>query len=99
VVERTMGFYNVLLHYGFMDRVDVPASLAVLRDGDGLRMDPESTTYFLGRQRLVPTRQVPGMWLWRERLFAFLTRNARDAASFFNLPPDRVVEIGVRVEM
>jgi KUP system potassium uptake protein len=99
VVERTMGFYNVLLHYGFMDRVDVPASLALLRDGDGLRVDPESTTYFLGRQRLVPTRQVPGMRLWREKLFAFLTRNARDAASFFNLPPDRVVEIGARVEL
>ena len=99
VVERTEGFYSVLLHYGFMDRVDVPASLSTIRDAEGLRLDPESITYFMGRQRLVPTRVVPGMWLWREKLFAFLSRNARDAVSFFNLPPDRVVEIGARVEM
>jgi len=99
VVGQTMGFYSLLLHYGFMDRMDVPRSLSVLPAEDGLDIDPGSTTYFLGRQRLVPSRSVPGMWIWRERLFAFLARNARDAAAFFNLPPDRVIEIGSRVLM
>jgi KUP system potassium uptake protein len=99
VVGQTTGFYNVLLHFGFMDRMDVPRSLAVLPREDGLEIDPEAITYFMRRERLVPSKRVPGMWIWRERLFAFLARNARDAAAFFNLPPDRVIEIGARVEM
>ena len=96
VVERSLGFWSVILHYGFMDAVDIPVALAALPEEEGLRIEPVRTTYFMGRQRLVPTKEVPGMWLWREQLFAFLSRNARDAASFFNLPPGRVVEIGAR---
>jgi KUP system potassium uptake protein len=57
------------------------------------------TTYFLGRETLIASEQVKGMAVWRERLFGLMTRNARSAASFFHLPPNRVVELGTQVEL
>jgi KUP system potassium uptake protein len=56
------------------------------------------TTYFLGRETLIATKR-PGMALWRERLFALMSRNARPATTFFRLPPNRVVELGAQVEL
>jgi KUP system potassium uptake protein len=56
------------------------------------------TTYFLGRETLIATKR-PGMALWRERLFALMSRNARPATMFFRLPPERVVELGAQVEL
>jgi KUP system potassium uptake protein len=56
------------------------------------------TTYFLGRETLLATRH-PGMALWREHLFALMSRNARPATTFFKLPPNRVVELGAQVEL
>jgi KUP system potassium uptake protein len=55
-------------------------------------------TFFLGRETVLPTKEA-GMALWRERLFAFLTRNAQPATAFFGIPPSRVVEIGAQIEI
>ncbi len=89
----------MILHYGFMEDVDVPAVLRELDGQDGLRLKPMETTYFLGRETLVPSDDGSGMLFWRERLFAFMSHNARSPASFFRLPPNQVVEIGARIEL
>jgi KUP system potassium uptake protein len=91
------GFYRVILRYGFMEEPDVPAELARLRL-PGLHLEPQQLSYFLSRETLLAT-QHPGMWIWREHLFAWMTRNARPATSYFNLPPNRVVELGMQVEI
>ena len=91
------GFWHVRLSYGFMEDADVPAALGAIAH-DGLSFRPMETTYFLGRETLIATRR-PGMALWRERLFAVLSRNARPATTFFRLPPNRVVELGAQVEL
>lgn len=91
------AFYRVVLHYGFMEDPDVPRDLALARQS-GLAIELDKVSYFLGRERLLPTHR-PGMSIWREQLFALMSRNARDAADFFRLPPEQVVELGIRVEM
>ena len=89
--------YRIILCYGFMDNPDVPRDLALARH-NGLELDLNEVSYFLGRERLLATKR-PGMALWRERLFVLMSRNARDAADFFGLPADQVVEVGLRVEL
>ncbi|HEY7446520.1 MAG TPA: hypothetical protein VH702_00135, partial [Vicinamibacterales bacterium] len=64
----------------------------------GLALDQEDVTYFLGRETLIVTRG-PGMTMWRERLFVLMARNAVRATAYFRLPPERVVELGVQVEI
>ncbi|MEJ2667729.1 MAG: potassium transporter Kup [Deinococcales bacterium] len=97
ITDLGRGFYQIVLHYGFMQTARVPRDLAVLEVG-GRGFDPEATSYFLGRETLLPTK-LPGMALWRERLFAVMSRNARSATAFFHIPPDRVVELGIQVEL
>jgi KUP system potassium uptake protein len=97
VLKLENGFYRVILHYGFMEDPNVPRDLALARH-HGLEIEPEEVSYFLGREWLLPTER-PGMALWRERLFAIMSRNSRNATDFFRLPPDRVVELGMQVEM
>ena len=91
------GFYRVILRYGFMEDPNVPRELARARR-HGLTFKPAEVTYFLGRERVLAS-QKPGMAIWRENLFAFMSRNARNATDFFRLPPDRVVELGAQVEL
>jgi KUP system potassium uptake protein len=91
------GFWNVRLNYGFMEDVDVPAALRAIGHPQ-LPFKPLETTYFLGRETLIPSKR-PGMALWRERLFSVMARNARPATRFFRLPPNRVVELGAQVEL
>jgi KUP system potassium uptake protein len=91
------GVFDVVIRYGFMEDPNVPQALEIARD-QGLELDPEDVTYFLGRETLIATRS-PGMALWRERLFVLLARNAIRAPTFFRLPPERVVELGVQVEL
>ena len=64
----------------------------------GLEIDPDSATFFLGRETLIATKR-PGMAIWREKLFAALSRNARRATKYFCLPSDRVVELGAEIEL
>lgn len=91
------GCYTVFIHYGYMERPNIPKELDQLQIGD-IKMNPNEATYFIGKERLFATDQ-PGMALWRERLFAFQTANAQDATTFFQLPRKRVMEIGVQVEL
>jgi KUP system potassium uptake protein len=96
---RGEGFYSVVIHHGFMEDADVPAVLGTLDGRDGLRLKVMETTYFLGRETLVPSDDGSGMLFWRERLFALMSHNARSPAEFFRLPPNQVVEIGARIEL
>jgi KUP system potassium uptake protein len=89
--------FHVKVQYGFMEDPDVPAVLLQARD-QGLRLDLDDLTYFLGRETIIVTRRK-GMAIWREKLFVVMARNAVRATAFFRLPPERVVELGVQVEM
>jgi KUP system potassium uptake protein len=89
--------FNVRVQYGFMDDPDVPAALRQARE-QGLPLDIDDLTYFLGRETLIVTRNQ-GMALWREKLFVLMARNAVRATAFFRLPTERVVELGVQVEL
>ena len=96
---RGEDVYTVVLRYGFMEDVDVPRELARLAGRAGLELEPMETTFFLGRERLIATREVEGMAVWREKLFALMSRNARSATAFFRLPSNRVVELGAQVRL
>jgi KUP system potassium uptake protein len=89
--------FNVRVEYGFMEDPDVPDALLRGREM-GLVMDPDDLTYFLGRETIIVTRRK-GMAIWREKLFVVMARNAVRATAFFRLPAERVVELGVQVEM
>jgi KUP system potassium uptake protein len=91
------GVFHVRVQYGFMEDPDVPAALMQARDL-GLEIDVDDLTYFLGRETILVTRKK-GMAIWREKLFVLLSRNAVRPLSYFRLPPERVVELGVQVEM
>jgi KUP system potassium uptake protein len=98
VMVLEQGFSRVIVHYGFMQNPNVPVALREC-EPFGLKVELDATTFFLGRETLIPTMKVPGMMLWREKLFAFLARNSLQATAFFNIPPERVVELGIQVEI
>jgi len=91
------GFWRAQVHFGFMEKPDVPAALDGVKQ-TGLRFDPMRTTYFIGRETILATRKL-GLSSWRGSLFAWMTRNAGDVTSYFCLPPNGVVELGARVEV
>ncbi|MDO8793217.1 MAG: potassium transporter Kup [Vicinamibacterales bacterium] len=91
------GVFNVKVRYGFMQDPDVPEALA-LAQAKGVDIDRDDVTFFLGRETIIPTKG-PGMALWREKLFVLMSRNAQRATAFFRLPAERVVELGVQVEI
>jgi KUP system potassium uptake protein len=92
------GFYRLIIRFGFMQESDVPAALArVEQCGPSFKM--MDTSFFLARQTLLTNAKVPGMALWREKLFSWMLRNAESAMEFFKLPPNRVVELGSQVEI
>ncbi|API61062.1 potassium transporter Kup [Tardibacter chloracetimidivorans] len=92
------GFYRVVLHYGFMEDVDVPRELASL-DCIGGPFDMMTASFFLGRQKLLASPDKPGMALWRERLFAWMSRSSESAMEFFKIPTNRVVELGSQMQI
>ncbi|RJF92921.1 potassium transporter Kup [Sphingomonas cavernae] len=91
------GFHRLVIRYGFMQEPDVPEALR-LTTGCGPEFKMMDTSFFLARQTLLPSAR-PGMALWRERLFAWMMRNAESAMDFFKLPTNRVVELGSQVEI
>ncbi len=91
------GFHQILLRYGFSEDPDIPAALRNIRI-EGLDLNPMNVTFFLGRETLILAREK-NMRFWRKHLFAFLSRNARDASKFFRIPPNRVIEVGIQVEL
>jgi KUP system potassium uptake protein len=91
------GFWRAQVHFGFMERPDVPAALRQVKE-PALRVEPMRTTFFIGRETILATRKL-GLSAWRGSLFAWMTRNAGDVTSYFCLPPNGVVELGARVEV
>jgi KUP system potassium uptake protein len=91
------GFFRYTLRYGFMEDPDVPGALAAGGPG-ALPLDIDRTTFFVGVETLLSTHRA-GMARWRERLFALMSRNAVRATTFFRIPPDRVVELGMQIEL
>ncbi len=97
VKDLGQGFYRMSLRYGFLEETDVPAALK-RSDICGGPFEMMKTSFFLSRQTLLPSAK-PGMALWREKLFAWMLRNAASAMEFFRLPTNRVVELGSQVEI
>jgi KUP system potassium uptake protein len=93
--ELAPGIHRVILRYGFMESPNIPRALEELT-ALGIKFDQMQVSYFLGRELLVPAT-APKMPLWRLWLFLAMARNAVPATEFFRIPPDRVVELGVRV--
>ncbi|SDA94517.1 KUP system potassium uptake protein [Pseudomonas sp. NFACC15-1] len=91
------GFFRVILHFGFTDEPDVPQALKLCHLDD-LDFSPMRTTYFLSRETVIASK-LEGMARWREILFAFMLKNANGNLRFFNLPLNRVIELGTQVEM
>ncbi|MFO1260661.1 MAG: potassium transporter Kup [Sphingomonadaceae bacterium] len=91
------GFFRLVLKYGFMQEPDVPAALKRV-EGCGQSFKMMDTSFFLARQTLLPSAR-PGMAVWREKIFAWMLRNAESAMEFFRLPTNRVVELGSQVEI
>jgi KUP system potassium uptake protein len=97
VEHLQQGFDRIVGHYGFMEEPDVPALLDQCK-AKGLELNPQQCSYFLSRETLIPTPHR-GMALWREVLFVMMSKNATSAASFFKLPPNQVVELGMQIEI
>jgi KUP system potassium uptake protein len=95
VDHLAVGFWRVTLRCGFQDAPDVPLGLT-LAAADGLKIDPEQASYFVGRDTVVATGDAP-MALWRRRLFAAMHWNAGSSSDFFRLPAGRVIEVGSQV--
>jgi KUP system potassium uptake protein len=91
------NLFRVIARHGFAEDPEIPPVLKRLA-AQGLEIDPDSATFFLGRETLIATKR-PGMAIWREKLFATLSRNARRATKYFCLPSDRVVELGAEIEL
>jgi KUP system potassium uptake protein len=94
--ELGHGVFRLVLHFGFMEDPNLPEALANIPGP--VSFGTIGTSYFLGRETLIPSDD-PGMALWREHLFAWMTRNASSAAQFFSLPPNQVIELGAQVRM
>ena len=106
VKDLGQGFYRVKATYGFMQTPNVPTVMR-LSNARGLRSRPQDTSFYLGRERLIPTRKrhdddrskpLPRMAVWRKKLFVVMARNARSATEFFGIPSNRVVELGTQIE-
>jgi KUP system potassium uptake protein len=97
IQELGQGFYRVLAFYGFMETPNVP-DIMERASRLGLQTELFTTTYFLGRETLLTTGRSK-MSQWRKSLFTFMARNAQTPMTYFGLPPDRVVEIGVQIEL
>ena len=90
--------YKVVIQYGFMDLPNVPQAMRGLQLDGGLVFDPDNATYFLGREHIMATTRE-GMSIWREKLFALMSRNAQPATYFFQIPRSRVFEIGSMIDL
>jgi KUP system potassium uptake protein len=95
--ELGSGVYRLIMRFGFMEDVNIPELLAQLPP-QPVAFNPMTTSYFLGRETLIPTKH-PGMAIWREHLFSWMMRNSSSASTFFSLPANQVIELGAQVEM
>lgn len=97
IEELGSGFYRLIVSVGFMDLPHVPQIMR-MASTMGLETDPQTTTYYLGRETLLTTGNTR-MMRWRKTLFAYMSRNAGNPAAFFGLPANRVVELGTQIEL
>ena len=97
ISEIAHNFFLITGHYGFKEQPDVPALLAECGSA-GLAFDMMDTSFFLSRERII-ARPAPGMAMWREKLFVGMSRNAAAATDFFQIPTNRVVELGTQIEL
>lgn len=97
VTNFGQGIYKVILRYGYMESPNVPKDIAEIPLPLNELKDPMKFSYYLGKESIVLTKKGT-MIFWRKQLFHLMTRNALNASSFFNLPPNRVVELGVQIE-
>jgi KUP system potassium uptake protein len=97
IEQLESNFSRIIARFGFMEDPDVPEVLEACR-AKGLDLDEQQITFFLSRETIIATRH-PGMFMWREKLFSLMSRNAQSATAFFRLPPNRVVELGMQVEI
>ena len=97
VSDRTEGFFRVITSFGFMESPHIGEVVRATKEA-GLIIQPERATFFVGKERIVASGK-PGMALWREHLFVFLSKHSENAADFFQLPPDRVYEVSQVVEI
>jgi KUP system potassium uptake protein len=100
VIEIIEGITRVILHFGFMQYPTIAEGLALASSQGKLPgIDLSDVTYYIGRETIIPREDIPGMWVWRETLFAFLQRNAERSAAFFGVPAGQVVEFGTEIEI
>jgi KUP system potassium uptake protein len=100
VIEVIPGITRVILHYGFMQYPTIYKGLVLAcQQGKLPGIDLADITYYIGRETIIPSEDIPGMWLWRETVFAFLQRNAERSAAFFGVPTKQVVEFGTEIEI
>jgi KUP system potassium uptake protein len=99
VVVQDLGenAWRIMVHYGFKDEPDIPHALELCA-AKGLEFNMMETSFFLNRETLIPTH-FPGMAIWREHLFAWMSRSAQSPMEFFKIPPNRVIELGTQVEI
>ncbi len=91
------GFYRILARYGFMETPNV-REIMEYASKSGIHASPAETSYYLGREELIPSKDGSIVWRWRKKLFRFMSRNATSPARYFGLPPNRVVELGAQIE-
>ena len=97
VEDLGKGFFRVIARYGFLQSPGVSEVVELIKVR-GLDLNVMNTTFFLSRETLIPSKK-PGMALWREKLFALMSRNAQRPTDFFRIPPNRVVELGMQVQL
>ena len=98
-VEAPGGqFYRLRVRFGFMDTPDVMGALELAR-AQGLALDPMRTSFIVSRDKIVPFPGRRGLAGWRDRVFAVMARNAGNVTDYFNIPTNRVIELGTRVEI
>lgn len=97
VTDFGHNFMRLIIRYGFKDEIDIPSELdKTYLHGISFNMD--DTTFFVGKENIIPTAE-PGMVIWREYVFAWISRNASSAIDFYNLPSKRVMELGSRIDI
>ncbi|GGK16484.1 hypothetical protein GCM10007962_08540 [Yeosuana aromativorans] len=91
------GFYSAQINYGFMDRTNIPQAIDLIKN-KGVKIETSQLSYFLGRETLIVNGKM-GMPVWRETIFAILSRNAQRATRYFKLPAEKVFEVGTNIEI
>ena len=98
--ELSGGVTRVILHFGFTESPSVPDGVRYATEQAELSCGKlHEVSYYIGRETVIPTAHIPGMWVWRETLFAFMQRNAERSAAYFSIPAAQVVEIGIEIEI